>query len=144
VDALTKTWVSLGLVFLAVLQYWTAMEVFGKRPGRRAKLLLLIHRIGGYLWMAYFIFISWVCVGLTERLSSSPAWSLDARGFYHAFLAMTLFMLFLVKLSFVRVYTKYRQQARLIGVILSVGTIVLWGISGWMFLMILGNTQPTP
>lgn len=141
-DALTKTYVSAGLVFLALFEFWTAMRVFGRStPDPRARLLLRMHRIAGYIFLVYFAWISWVCVDIMGRLASSGGYHLDPRGFYHGFLAITLFVLLLLKISFIRMRTKYRSHARLIGIVLVVGTIVLWGIAGWMFLILMGGAK---
>jgi len=133
----TKTYVSLGLVFLAIFEFWAAMQIFGRtgNPSPHARLILRLHRIFGYVFLVYFAWISWVCLDLMERLAEAGK-PLDARGFFHGFLAMSLFVLFLLKLSFVRLYRKYRPYVPLLGFILSSGTLVLWGIAGLMFLFL--------
>ena len=62
-DPVTKTYVALGLVFLALFEFWAAMGIFGKKgkPSPRARLILRLHRIGGYIFLVYFIWISWIC-----------------------------------------------------------------------------------
>jgi hypothetical protein len=62
---------------------------------------------------------------------------LDVRGFYHGFLALVLFVILLLKISFVRFYRKFRPSVPVLGIILSAGTLVLWGIAGLMFLIIM-------
>lgn len=63
---------------------------------------------------------------------------LDARAFYHGFLAMALFGVFLCKICFIRLYRNYRPAVPALGIVLSVGTLVLWGIAGGMFLILMG------
>jgi hypothetical protein len=140
-DPLTKTWVSLGLVPLALFEFWTAMQIFGKKieSGKRARLMLLLHRIGGYTFLVYFVWISWICLGIMSRMASAGGYHLDARGFYHGFLAMALLVVLLLKISFVRFYRNYRQYIPLLGIIVSMGTLVLWGIAGLMFLFLMGG-----
>ena len=143
-DPLTKTYISLGLVFLALFEFWTAMQVFGKgKPDSRSRLLLRLHRVGGYVFLVYFAWISWVCVNMMGRLTAAGGYHLDVRGFYHGFLAITLFVLLVLKISFVRIYGKFRVHARVIGIILAVGTVVLWLIAGWMFLILMGGAKTT-
>ena len=137
-DPLTKTYVSLGLVILALFNFWTAMRVFGSNnPSPHAKLFMQLHRIGGYLFLLYFVWISWVCFDLMLRLSKAGK-PLDIRGFYHGFMAFALFGLLLLKISFIRLYRKFQPSAKMLGIILSVGTLVIWAISGGMFLILMG------
>ena len=137
-DPSTKTYTALGLVFLALFEFWAVMQIFGKtgKPGRHARNLLRLHRIGGYIFLVYFIWISWICVDLMDRLASAGR-PLDVRGFFHGFLAMVLFAVLLLKISFIRFYRKYRPYVPLLGMIVAAGTLVLWGIAGWMFLILM-------
>ncbi|HCM26733.1 MAG TPA: hypothetical protein DIC34_09350 [Treponema sp.] len=136
-DPLTKTWFSLGLVFVALFNFWTAMRVFGKTtPSPNPKLYLRLHRIGGYVFLFYFALISWICIDLMARLSAAGK-PLDVRGFYHGMLSFTLFFLLLLKISFVRFFRKFQPQAGIaIGITMTVGTLVIWSIAGWMFLIL--------
>ena len=69
-DPLTKTYVSFGLVVLALFEFWSVMRIFGKRPpGKGARLTLRLHRIGGYVFLVYFAWISWICFNMMGRLS---------------------------------------------------------------------------
>jgi hypothetical protein len=136
-DPLTKTYFALVLVFLALFEFITAMYVYGKKPPRpNGKLVMRIHRIGGYVFLAYFAWISWVCVDLMGRLAQAGQ-PLDVRGFYHGFLAMALFAILLLKISFARFYRRYISHIPALGMIVAAGTLVLWGIAGWMFLILM-------
>ncbi len=136
-DPLTKTYFALGLVILALYEFITAMYVFGKtKPAAYGKQVLRLHRIGGYVFFVYYVWISWVCIDLMGRLAQAGQ-PLDVRGFYHGFLALVLFVILLLKISFVRFYRKFRPSVPVLGIILSAGTLVLWGIAGLMFLIIM-------
>lgn len=136
-DPLTKTYFALVLVFLAVFEFITAMYVYGKNPPRpHGKIFMRLHRIFGYGFLLYFIWISWVCVDLMSRLAQAGK-PLDARGFYHGFLAIVIFVILLLKISLVRFYRRYISTVPILGVIVACGTVVLWGIAGWMFLILL-------
>lgn len=50
---------------------------------------------------------------------------------------MALFAILLLKISFIRLYRKYRPYVPVLGLILAPGTLVLWGVAGWIFLIIL-------
>ncbi len=136
-NPLTKTFVALVLVILAVYEFITAMYVFGKKkPAPWGRRILRLHRIGGYIFLVYYIWISWVCIELMGRLAQAGK-PLDPRGFYHGFLAMVLFVILLIKISFIRFYPKFRNYVPLLGIIVSAGTLVLWGIAGLMFLILM-------
>jgi hypothetical protein len=139
VDPLTKTWFSLGLVPLALFNFWAAMRVFGKKPPiTHAKLFMRLHRIGGYVFLFYWVVVSWICFDLMGRLARAGR-PLDVRGFYHGMLAFTLFFLLLLKISFIRFYRRFQPQGAItIGIILTIGTLVVWSIAGLMFLILLG------
>jgi len=138
--ALTKTYISAGLVFLALFAFWTAMEVFGVKggSGRNVKLLMRMHRITGYVFIVYFVWISWVCVDLMKKLYAAGNYGLDARNFGHGALAIALVLMWGLKISFIRRYNKYRPYVPLLGIFLVLGTLLLWGIAGWMYLIITG------
>jgi hypothetical protein len=136
-DPLTKTWVSLGLVFLVLFNFWTAMEAFGsQKKTKNVKLMMRLHRIRRYVFLIYFIWISWVCFDLMARLAQAGK-PLDVRGFYHGFLAFAVFGLLLLKLSFIRFYRKYQPHVKLLGIIISLATIIIWAIAGGMSLILL-------
>ena len=137
-DPITKTYVSLGLVFLALFEFWAAMRLFGKKgsPSKHARLILRLHRIAGYIFAFYFIYISWVCVDLMDRLADAGR-PPDSRAVIHAFFAMCLFGALLLKISFIRLYRNYRPYVPMLGMAVSVGTLILWGLAGWMFLIII-------
>jgi hypothetical protein len=136
-DPYTKTYLALGLVFFALFELWAAMYLFGReKPGPHARIILRLHRIGGYLFLIYFVWISWVCIDMMDRLSQEGK-MLDLRGVFHGFLAMTLFGILLLKVGFVRLYCTYRPYVPLLGFVLVIGTLVLWSIAGLMFLIIM-------
>jgi hypothetical protein len=51
---------------------------------------------------------------------------------------MSLIGILLTKISFIRGYRTYRPYVPLLGVMLTVGTLVLWGLAGLMFLFLMG------
>ena len=136
-DPITKTYVSSGLVAFALFEFWAAMNVFGTtgKPSPNARLFIRLHRILGYVFLFYFVWISWVCLDLMERLADAGR-ELDARAAIHGSLATILFLALLLKISFIRMYRKYRPYVPLLGIVVAVGTLALWGIAGLWFLFI--------
>ncbi|MFV2082139.1 MAG: DUF6529 family protein [bacterium] len=142
-DPLTKSYITAGMVFLALFEFWSAMRIFGikgEKPAH-ASLIMRLHRIGGYLFAVYIVWISWSCVVYMKELYATGNYSLDARGFTHGALAIFLFLVWGLKVGFVRRYKNFRPYVPLLGFILAIGTILLWSIAGWMYIIILGGWQ---
>lgn len=141
VSVLTKMYVTLGLVALAVFEFITAMHVFGQKGAKaHAKLVLTLHRVGGYIFLVCWLWPMLVGMDLLGRLSQyGDGWRFDGHRFYHAFLGVTVFFLLLLKIAFVRFYQNFRPSARLLGILISVGAVVTWVIAGWFWLSMMGG-----
>jgi hypothetical protein len=141
VSVLTKTYVTLGLVALALFEFITAMYVYGRKGNKRySKQMLTMHRVGGYVFLVYWLWPIVVGASLLTRLSRySDGWQFDGPRFYHAFLAMTVFIMLLLKVVFIRFYQNFRTSARLLGILISFGAVVTWLISGWFWLCMMGG-----
>jgi hypothetical protein len=141
VSVLTKTYVTSGLAVLALFEFLTAMYVYGRKGSKpHPKLILTIHRVGGYIFLLYWLWPMIVGADLLGRLSRyTDGWEFDGPRFYHAFLGVTVFIMLLLKISFVRFYQTYRPSARLLGILITVGAIVTWLISGWFWLCLMGG-----
>lgn len=138
----TKTYLSFGLVLIALFEYATAMGMFGRKgPKPHVKLTMKLHRALGYVFFFYFAWITWICLDMMERLTTAGGYHLDARGAGHGALAIALMVIWGIKVSFVRFYPEFRPHVKLLGILLSAGTVVLWGVAGWMFLWLVTGVQ---
>lgn len=160
-DLMTKTQMTFGLMILALFEFATAMYIYGIKGKKwKPKLVLAAHRIGGYVFLLWFLWPMIVGLQLLARLNPGLAaeplasgthrdpatgWQMDARVFTHAFLAVAVFVLLLVKVLYVRVFQQFRIQARWIGTFAATGTVVVWVIAGWFWLaMLSGSYAPGP
>lgn len=153
VSAEAKLYVTMGLVVLALYEFWSAMYVYGrKEPGKKnVKQILSSHRMVGYVFLIYWLWPILVGLGLINQLSEVPgaAWRvepgdgrplyMDARVFYHALLGTVVLLLLLLKIGFVRIWTNYRTHARMLGIIIFLGALVTWIISGLYWMMMFGS-----
>lgn len=141
VSVLTKTYVTLGLVGLAMFEFTTAMYVYGRKGDKwRPRLVLTLHRLGGYVFLVYWLWPMIVGMGLLTRLSRyTDGWSLDGPRFFHAMLGVSVFIMLLLKISFVRFYQNFRTSARLLGILIFAGAVVTWLISGGFWLCMMGG-----
>jgi hypothetical protein len=145
VSILTKTYVTLGLVVQALFEFVTAMYVYGNKGEKRnPKLILTLHRIGGYIFAVYLIWPIIVGASLLTRLSRyADGWNFDGPRFFHAMLGVIVLLLLVLKIAFVRFYKNFRPSAKLLGILISITFIITWLIAGgfWLFMMG-GRTVP--
>ena len=141
VSVLTKTHVTFLLVLLALFEFITAMYVFGRKGAKKhTKLMMTLHRWGGYLFLVCWLWPIIVGADLLGRLSRySDDWQFDGPRFYHAFLGVTVLVMLLLKIAFVRFYPNFRQSARLLGILISAGAVITWLIAGWFWLCMMGG-----
>ena len=141
VSVLTKTYVTLGLVVLALFEFITAMHVYGNKGHKpHAKLILTLHRVGGYIFGVYLFWPIIVGISLLARLSRySEDWNFDGPRFFHAMLGVTVFIMLLLKIVFVQFYQNFRPFARLLGIMISCAIIVTWLIAGGFWLCMMGG-----
>ncbi len=141
VSILTKTHVTFGLVILALFEFITAMYVYGRKGSKsHPKLVLTLHRVGGYVFLVYWLWPMIVGAGLLARLSRyTDGWQFDGPRFYHAFLGVTVFVLLLLKIAFIRFYQNFRTSARLLGILITAGAVITWLISGAFWLCMMGG-----
>lgn len=145
VSVLTKTYVTMGLAVLAIFEFITAMYVYGRKGDRpHLKLVLTMHRVGGYLFAVYLLWPIVVGTSLLARLSRyTYDWQFDGPRFFHAMLGVCVLVMFLLKIAFVRFFQNFRPNARLLGILISVTVVIIWIIAGgfWLFMMG-GRTVP--
>jgi hypothetical protein len=143
VSVLAKTRVTFGLVLLTLFEFFTAMYVYGARGKKRfGKTVLTLHRVGGYIFLFYWVWPILVGADLLTRLSRyQDGWSFDGPRFYHAFLGVAVLLLLLLKILFVRFYPQFRTSARWLGIVITIGALTTWVISGWFWLCMMGGAE---
>lgn len=140
---LTKTYVSLVFVALALFEFWSAMRLFGRDPkGERpaaGPLFMRLHRIGGYVFLVFALYLAWIGLDMLLRFMSVGGYDFTPRKFSHALLAFVLLFVVLLKIAIARFYRKYRAYIPLLGIIAVGLTLVIWAVAGLMYLFILGR-----
>ncbi|MHC4642710.1 MAG: DUF6529 family protein [Planctomycetota bacterium] len=141
VSVLTKTYVTLGLVVLALFEFITAMYVYGRKGSKvHPKLILTLHRVGGYVFLVYWLWPMIVGANLLTRLSRyTDGWQFDGPRFFHALLGVTVFVTLLLKIAFIRFYPNFRTYARLLGILISAAVVITWLIAGGFWLCMMGG-----
>ena len=137
----TKALLATALLVVTLFEFVTAMQVFGKKSAHN-KLMLRMHRIGGYVYLILFAGLFWVGIEMLGRFGNISSWQFGPRKFGHALLATMLIAILLLKLAMVRVYPNYRRLAQPLGIVLAVGTAVLWVVAAWMYWALLAGVKP--
>ena len=141
VSVLTKTYATLGLVALSLFEFITAMYVYGYQGKKKyTKLILTLHRVGGYIFAVYLLWPIIVGTSLLARLSRySEDWNFDGPRFFHAMLGITVFVMLLLKIAFIQFYRNFRPSVRLLGILISSGIVITWLIAGGFWLCMMGG-----
>ncbi len=101
---LIKTILSIPLVLLVLLGMFTMFEIHGRTERRfDPEKLKRLHRISGYLYLCVFLIISAACIIYVVNTKVE----LTARGALHSIIAMFIFVLLCIKISFVRIYRQF-------------------------------------
>ncbi|GAB4483433.1 MAG: hypothetical protein OHK006_04360 [Thermodesulfovibrionales bacterium] len=128
-----KSLLSLALLVLSGIAVYTMFEVFGRQAKRfSADALKRIHRLNGFLYIALFLAVSWLCVGYIAATRAE----LSSRASLHVVLGISIVMLICLKVLFVRFYRKYYAYAQAVGVLIAVLTFVTTGISAGYYLTV--------
>ena len=144
-DEEAKIYIGLVLVILALTEFFTAMYLFGVKPSKDsphkfAKLAIRAHRILGYVFLMVFALLIYMGVVILNRLAvSGTGYQFNGARFFHALLAVVMFLVLLLKIGFIRIWRNYRSQARLLGFIVTIGALTIWLISGWFYLIMMGG-----
>ncbi len=128
-----KSILSFVLLFLTILSMFTMFEVLG-RSNRKYNIDTLkgMHKITGYVFMLLFLVIAYFCL---HYIISSKT-ELSSRASLHSFLAITIFVLFGIKLSFIKAYRQFYEHVKNIGLIIAVLTFGLVSSSGGYYLLV--------
>jgi hypothetical protein len=130
---LMKSLLSIILFVLALLAMLTMFEVFGKN-GKRfdAEKLKKTHRVNGIVYALFYLFIAYFCLDFIVGTKAEPS----PRAALHSVFALSVIILLALKVSFVRFYRQFYNQAKVIGIFIALLTFVMVGTSGGYYLLI--------
>ena len=128
-----KSILSFLMLFLTIFLMFTMFEILG-RSQKRFDLdkLKKLHKISGFIYMAIFLTITYFCL----HFIVSAKTELSSRASLHSLLAVTIIVLFVIKLSFIRAYRQYYGQVKNIGLVIAVLTFGLVSLSGGYYLLV--------
>lgn len=129
------------MLLITVTLIWTMFEVLGKEASDVNRIMFLkkVHRAAGILYFAIYFFVAYFCLKyiVLSRTELTP------RGNFHTIAAVVILVLFLLKVSYVRVYRNFYSRVQYIGLIMAVLTFVLVTTSGGYYLFVTGFGSDT-
>lgn len=138
---LIKSLLSILLLALTLFAMFTMFEVFGRSEKRfDIERLKKLHRLNGKVYFFLYVIIAYFCL---EFILNTKA-ELSPRGAFHSIFALTIIILLLLKVSFIRIYRQFYNQAKTIGLLIALITFGMIGTSAGYYLLItkLGTDMP--
>jgi uncharacterized membrane protein len=128
-----KSILSVILLLLAAVGMFTMFEMFGRDEKRfNAARLRTVHKTAGVFYLIVFALITYFCL----RFVFITKAELSARAALHGIFAAAVLVLLAVKVLYVRVYRQFYEQVKVFGLIISLITFVMVGMSaGYYFLV---------
>lgn len=130
---LLKSLLSILIMLLGVTGLITMFEVLGRREIKfNMEKLKRIHSINGFLYLLVFVFIAYYCLSFIVSSKSE----LSPRGAFHSVFALTIAILFVLKILITRIYRQFYSQVKTIGLIMALLTFGLVALSGGYYFLV--------
>lgn len=127
-----KSLLSLFVVMLVCLAFYTMFEVFGRSEKKeQAEKLKKAHRLNGYIFILFFIVISYFCLDFIARTKTE----LSARASFHAVFSLSVAALLSLKVLFLRRYRQYYSQVKIFGLLIGLVSFGMIGTSSGYYLL---------
>ncbi len=129
---MVKSILSILLIFLSIIALFTMFEILGRPEGKyNIEELKKIHRINGKLYFLLYIIISYLCINFIVDTKSE----LNPRSTFHTVFAFSILMLFLLKISYLKIYRQFYSQVKILGLLIVIFTFLSFATSGGYFLL---------
>jgi len=126
-----KSLLSLFLLLPVVYGMYSMFQVFGGSAAGDVGRFKRRHKVSGYLVLSILLFISYLCIGFAAASKGEPS----SRAVVHIVLALTVLTLAVIKVLFIRRFRQFYAQAKTIGLVIGVMSIVLISISAGYYLI---------
>lgn len=115
----TKSILSLVLLGMGILNLIVMLQLLGRAGEKKPdpKRLRMIHRVNGYLFILFFLVISYICIKIMRGMGQD----LNPRAALHGMMASATFFLLSIKILIVRHYKKFYSM----GVPMGIGVVLL-------------------
>ncbi|MFN3396314.1 MAG: DUF6056 family protein [Thermodesulfovibrionales bacterium] len=130
---LLKSLLSVLLLFLSGFAMFTMFEVFGRAEKRfNIENLKRLHKANGVIYLSVFVFVSYFCL----RFIIISGSELTPRATFHAVFALTILVLFGLKVVFIHIYRQFYGGVKTIGILIALITFGMVGTSGGYYLLV--------
>lgn len=128
-----KSLLALVISVIVIVSMFTMFEIFGRSNKKfDIQKLKKYHRISGILYTMIFIVVSYFCL---DFIVSTKA-ELTPRSTLHSLLALTILVLFVLKLLYTRIYKNYYERVKVLGLLIALITFGLVGSSAGYYLLV--------
>lgn len=130
---LLKSFISIVFILSAFIAMFTMFEVFGRKEIRyNVATLKKIHKINGVIFFLICLAISYLCLYFIFNTKAE----LSPRGAFHSVLALSLILLLIIKISFIKFYTEFYKYVKGLGITIIVVALLTFGTSGGYYLLV--------
>jgi len=121
------------MIAIAFAQMFIMFELFGRDPVRYNPVKLKrLHRINGMIFIVLYFFIAYFCLGyiISAKEELSP------RITFHAVFALSVIILLILKISFIRFYRLFYEKVLTLGPLIALLTFGMMAISGGYYFLV--------
>ncbi len=130
---LLKSFASIVFAVSAIIAMFTMLEILGRKESKYdVHKLRKIHKINGVVFLLIFLVISYFCLSFIVNTKSE----LTPRGAFHSVFALTIILLLIIKLSFIKRYRQFFEYAKSLGIIISTIALLTFATSTGYYLLV--------
>ena len=97
-----------------MIAMFTMFEIFGRSPQRfDTEKLKSIHRINGRIYFLLFLLLTYICIDFIIATKVE----LSSRATFHSVFSLAVLVLFLLKISFVKIYRQFYGHVQVLGIL---------------------------
>ena len=136
-----KLILSVVMILSALFAMFTMFEILARAEKKfSVKRLKTLHKINGIVYFLIFLFITYFCL----RFIITSGAELTPRGTMHSILALTVMVLFGLKIAIIKVYRRYYPKVQTIGLLIALITFGMFGTSGGYYLLVTDSWGAVP
>ncbi len=108
-------------------------EIFGRAEKKyNIEKLKKIHRLNGKFYFLLYIIITYFCLDFILKTKTEPS----PRATFHGVFALSIIVLLLLKVSFIRIYKQFYSYVKTVGILIALLTFGMIGTSAGYYLLI--------